>query len=226
MQRDASDTSTSLEDESKRSIRNGSFASRWTRRLIWLLTAWTLFVGLPTITVVRATMMWPLYVHDNDAEGECAYVMAGGSASYERLRAASDLYHWDRIERIYISHQTDSSGYHFGLKRSISRAEKARMVLQMWGVPDSAILTVPLDESALLSSSGEAHSFAANVNVQGSIIVITSAPHTRRSRLCFQRVLPAAEIAIYSASMPAHSAELSSAIWLEYLKLALYYLLA
>lgn len=226
MRRDAPDTSASLEDGPKRPIGDGTFASRWTRRLILLLAAWILFVGLPSIPFVRATMMWPLYVHDSDAEGECAYVMAGGSPYYERLRAASDLFHWDRIERIYISDERDSSGYHFGLKRSITRAEKARMVLRMWGVPNSAILTLPVDESALLSSSGEAHSFAANVDLQGNLVVVTSAPHTRRSRLCFQRVLPTTQVAIYSASEPAHSAELSSAIWLEYLKLSLYYLLA
>ena len=226
MQRDASNASTSLEDASKSPIGGGTLVSRWIRRLIWLLAAWIFFVGLPSITLVRTTMMWPLYVHDGDAEGECAYVMAGGSPYYERLRAASDLFHWDRVERIYISDERDSSGYHFALKRSITRAEKARLLLRMWGVPDSAIQTIPVDESALLSSSGEAHSFAANVEAQGSIVVVTSAPHTRRSRLCFQRVLPAADIAVYSASEPAHSAELSSAIWLEYLKLALYYFLA
>ena len=70
-------------------------------------------VALPSIREVRALLIAPIYVHEEDASGDCAYVMADGSAYWERLRAASDLYHMHRIKQIYILDEPDSAGYHF-----------------------------------------------------------------------------------------------------------------
>ncbi len=214
------------EDHQELSASEQSKRSLWGRRFTLLLFVWVVFIALPSFKPFRAVLIAPLYVHHEDAKGDYAYVMADGYAYYERLRAASDLYHWDRVQQIYISDEKASSGYHFALKRSISRAEKARMILAMWGVPKSAVSTIPMQESALLGSSSEAHSFAENTSEEKSVVVVTSAPHTRRSLLCFQRIFPVDQVAIYSASQPVDSAEIESAIWLEYLKLALYYVLA
>ena len=75
---------------------------KWRRRFLWLL-AWaigsTLFC---TFRETRGILIRPLTVHDDKARGELAYVMADGAAYWERLRAASDLFHQHRITSIYV----------------------------------------------------------------------------------------------------------------------------
>lgn len=187
-------------------------------------------VGLPSIREVRALLIAPLYVHDEDASGDFAYVMADGSAYWERLRAASDLYHMHKIGRIYILDEPNSAGYHFVKKRSESKTERAIAYLDLFGVPKDVISTVTVQEqdSALMGSLSEAIAVQQNLPPDTKqFVVVTSAPHTRRSRLCFQRTLSASvTIKTYSASTPKTSAELHAPIFHEYLKLLVYYFVA
>ena len=59
------------------------------------------------------------------------------------------------------------------------------------------------------------------------IVVVTSAPHTRRSLLCFRRSFPGeVDVEVFSATDLSNSDEITSPIWMEYLKLAIYYFCA
>ena len=69
------------------------------RALAWTCLAATVFGLAPGITPVRHALSAPLVVHDDQARGDAAYVMQGGLASDERLRAAADLYHMGRVPR-------------------------------------------------------------------------------------------------------------------------------
>ena len=167
----------------------------------------------------------PLYVHEEDATGEAAYVMADGSAYLERLRAASDLYHMHRIPIIYILDEQNPSGFNFVSKRSESVVERAIANLEAFGVPKDAIRTVAAADNALMGSLSEAVGMQQILPKSvHQIVVVTSAPHTRRSRMCFQRSLSTdVRVKIYSASRPLDSAELYAPLWHEYSKLFVYY---
>ncbi len=202
--------------------------SRLLRTAAALVACWIVMVALPSIKEVRALMILPLYVHDANASGDCAYVMADGSAYLERLRAASDLYHMHRIRVIYIPDEHRSAGYNFVDKHLDSATERALNYLQSFGVPRDAVRTIPAPASALMGSLSEAIAVHEAIpNSVGQIVVVTSAPHTRRSRLCFQRSLSEnVKIKTYSASVPLGSAELYAPIFHEYLKLVVYYFVA
>lgn len=193
-----------------------------------LVSCWGLMVALPSIKEVRAWILLPLYVHDEEAAGDLAYVMADGSAYWERLRAASDLYHMHRVPMIYLLDQPTPAGYNFVSKRSESVTERAIAYLETFGVPKDAIRTVAAQENALMGSLSEAEAVQRLLpkNI-GQIVVVTSAPHTRRSQMCFQRSLSAnVQVKMYSATIPVHSDELYAPLSHEYFKLFVYYFLA
>ena len=143
------------------------------------------------------------------------------------LRAASDLYHWKRISRIIVLEETRSDGWNFVRKKSDSRFQRTIDYLGLYGVPRESILSIPEDEGAWLGSLSEAQAVAKTYPDLKSVVVVTSAPHTRRSLLCFTRSLPAeVEVQVYSASELQYSSEIAEPIWVEYTKLVLYFFLA
>lgn len=199
----------------------------WRRRCLVVMAAWMTFTILISFPVVRGIFAYPLYEHDTRAAGDAAYVMAGGCPYMKRLRAASDLYHWERVSRIIISNETRSAGYDFVLRRSETRAERAIDYLMLHGVPRDSITMVDADEAATFGSLSEARAVAKAESDLKRLVVVTSAPHTRRSGLSFRRSLPAGvDVQVYAASELQHSAEIHSPIWVEYVKLAVYYFVA
>ncbi len=197
--------------------------------LLFLVCGWILFVGLPSFRSVRGLLIRPLYVHDPEAKADSAYIMGGSDAIFERVRAASDLYHMHRVQSIYYYDDHQTVGHNF-VKGVHERAgERTRDYLRWLGVPDEALHAVPgASKDSWLSSRDEAVRLAeALPKDTSSVVVVTSAPHTRRSLLCFQRKLPATvRSTAYAASVPSDGAELYLPIWLEYLKLAAYSIFA
>lgn len=172
--------------------------------------------------------MAPLYVHNSDASGELAYVMAGGDAYRERLEAASDLYHLHRVPSIYILDERAPANFDYVAGKSQTRAESAVRYLAFLGVPRQAVHCVDEPPAPWMGSLSEAEALSRALpeNVE-RVVVVTSAPHTRRSLLCFQRSLPAnVGATAYAATPPQTSAELYSPIWQEYCKLFVYFFLA
>jgi uncharacterized SAM-binding protein YcdF (DUF218 family) len=200
----------------------------WIKRLAWAATAWLLLVGIPSIEDVRAILTLPLYVHQEIDQVDAAYIMAGGYSYLERLRAAADLYHQGKTTRLVILDEQSSHGYSYTQQTSVTMAEYATAFLGCHGVPPEAISRIPELRNPAMGSLSEAQSFAEQLGASvQSVAVVTSAPHTRRSRLCFQRELPPGkELFIVSASEPRRSAERYSPIWLEYFKLAIYWAIA
>lgn len=193
-----------------------------------VLLAWGLWTFLMSFGVLRGIVSYPLFVHNPEAHGDAAYVMSDGDASWERLRMASDLYHMHRVDRIIVSDEQESSGYNFVQHRSDKRVDRVIAYLKLFGVPEEKISTVPAYPDAALGSLSEARSVANEEKELERIVVVTSAPHTRRSRLCFRRAMPEdVDVDVYSASEgPSEGSELYSPIWVEYCKLVVYYLFA
>jgi len=178
---------------------------------------------------VRAFVAAPLIIHHEGASGEVAYVMADGPATWERLRAASALYHWVRVEKIYVLNELQGAGYDFVLRRTQPRVERVTKYLMLYGVPEEAITTIDNKKLSGFGSLNEARSFAAQVKDFESLVIVTSPGHTRRSLLSFRRSLPVgAKIQSYSAggSDATHSAEIHWPLWIEYVKLGVYWFVA
>jgi uncharacterized SAM-binding protein YcdF (DUF218 family) len=199
------------------------------RAIAWSCLAGLVFGVAPGITPVRHLLSAPLIVHDEAARGDAAYVMQGGLTSEERLRAAADLYHMGRVPRIYLLRDDDRSYYSFIERRSMTRTEWTIAYLGWLGVPRDRVSLIADDRSALFGSLHEAalahDALPAEVR---RLVVVTSPVHTRRSGLAFRRRLGpgGVEVVTYAAIDWSLSAEAFAPLWLEYLKLAVYAVVA
>lgn len=197
--------------------------------LPWMLLAFLIFGIAPGLTPVRHLLSWPLIVHDPDARGDAAYVMQGGLASEERLRAAADLYHMGRVPRLVLLRDDNTSYYSFTERRSMTRTEWMLAYLAWLGVPADRITVLTDDPSQRFGSLHEANLArdALGPDVK-RLVVVTSPVHTRRSGLAFRRRLgpDGVQIVTYAAVDWALSAEAFAPLWLEYLKLAVYAVVA
>lgn len=204
-----------------------SEASVWKRRCLGLALLWITVSVATSFATVRGFLITPLHVHQSGAVGDFAYVMADGPASWERLRAASDLYHQQRVGRILLLNQQYSAGWNFVREELDSRVRREIDYLVLFGVPEERIFTVPSLSDSWMSSLSEAQSVAKFAPDPKKMVVVTSPPHSRRSRLCFRRVFPQrTEISVYSPDDPGNSAETHFPIWIEYAKLIVYWFFA
>lgn len=202
---------------------------RVARALALTLLAFFAFGVAPGMTSVRHALSAPLVVHDEDARGDAAYVMAGGLASEERLRAAADLFHMGRVPRIYLLRDDNRSYYSFTARRSMARTEWMLSYLSWLGVPRDGVTLIDDDFSARFGSLHEADLVRARLPPDvRRLVVVTSPVHTRRSGLAFRRRLGpgGVDIVTYAAVDWSLSAEAFAPLWLEYLKLAVYIVIA
>jgi uncharacterized SAM-binding protein YcdF (DUF218 family) len=197
--------------------------SKITKTAVILVGAVLAFVVIPSIPKVRTLLARPLIVSDEAANGDACYVLGAGNAIWERLAAASDLYHMKRVPKIILMREDARGPYSFTAKASWSASEWAIEYLVWRGVPRDKILLIDHAEGSF-GTFAEARNLARNgpPDVK-KLVLATSPPHTRRSLLAFRRALPKdINIIPYSATSFETSAELYHPLWLEYLKLLLY----
>jgi uncharacterized SAM-binding protein YcdF (DUF218 family) len=196
----------------------------------WLKIAafgFVFFVALPSIPSVRVALASPLMMNDPEARGDACYVLASGDAFTERLAAAADLYQMHRVARIILARNDAVSYYNFVAKASWTSTEWALDFLAHRGVPTDRILVIPPTQG-LLGTLAEARQVRQTLPSDvRRLVVVSSAPHMRRSLLAFRRILSAnVSVVPYAATDVASSAELYRPIWLEYVKLAGYAVVA
>lgn len=190
----------------------------------WLFTTVIVFVDIPSFKPVRRVLTLPLYASDESASGEAAYVMADGHAYWGRLNGAADLYHMNRVEKILIPHEETISLFNFVKQRNDQLYERAIDYLVWKGVPRDSIETIPVDPFSKLSSQGEARQVVKHQPDLASIVVVTSAPHTRRSLLCFKQSVPDHwDVSVYADSPPEDNRELFEPLWMEYVKMGVHF---
>lgn len=199
------------------------------RALGGLATGFVLFGLLPGLTPVRHALSWPLTVHDEGARGDAAYVMAGGLAIDERLRAAADLYHMGRVPDIYVLSDDVISYYSFTERRSQTRSEWMHSYLRWLGVPAERLHLITDNPHLPFGSLHEADLARAQLPATvHRLVVVTSPVHTRRSGFTFRRRLAPRGITVttYAAIDASLSAEAFAPLWLEYLKVIVYAVIA
>ena len=196
------------------------------RRILWILLIWLGLVALPSLGPARRLMALPLVSHDDGARGDLAYVLGGGYATEERLRAAADLYHQHRVARVWIPKDLTRSRYSYRHQRSLDRTEWAVAYLDWLGVPRRAIKVVWGQPSDLFDTVSEARAITRDRPLETErIVLVTSAAHTRRALLAFRHTLPPdVSVTAYAATSFKQSAEQHRPLWVEYGKLAAYWI--
>ncbi|GAM11819.1 hypothetical protein OR1_04137 [Geobacter sp. OR-1] len=176
---------------------------------------------------VRTLLSTPLVVHESNARGDACYVMAGGGAIWERLDAAADLIQMGRVSRIMLMQDNMQGQYSFKTNSSWTRTKWFADYLAWRGISQEKILWIPQAEG-LFGTLTETRAVAKNLPINfKSLVIVSSAPHMRRSLLAFRRSLPVnINVTPYAATEFWNSYEMYHPIWLEYLKLTVYYLIA
>ena len=95
---------------------------------------------LLTISPIRSVLTLPLVVSQEDASGEAAYVLSGGKAIFERLRAACDLYHMHRIKKIFLMQNAELGSYSYNAGQSWNAAQWHVEYLKWLGIPEKDII--------------------------------------------------------------------------------------
>ncbi len=185
---------------------------------------WLVMVFLPSFPAVRNLMAVPLVIHDQEARGDAAYLLAGGNAFRERLAAAADLYHMGRVPQIIFMQDSRRSSYNFVEGRNWTPTEWAVSFLQWRGVPAEAVHLLKPAEPGALGTRAEARLVASTLTADVKrLVLVTSAAHTRRTLMTFRRILPPRVVLTsYAATAFTSSLEMHLPLWLEYVKLLVY----
>lgn len=176
---------------------------------------------------IRSRLTVPLVMHNGEARGDACYVLAGGGSLWERLDAAADLVQMNRVPIILLMREDTYGQYSFKARSSWTRTQWATDYLSWRGVPNNRVVLLP-QVNGMFGTLAEARSVSKYLpkNIR-RLILVSSAPHMRRAMLAFGRSLPAGVRAVpYAATTVENSYELYYPIWLEYLKLMVYYLVA
>jgi uncharacterized SAM-binding protein YcdF (DUF218 family) len=197
---------------------------QWTTTVAVALGLWV----VASVPPVRRMLSAPLVVSNGSASGDAAYVLADGSALWERLDAAADLYLMKRVPLIILMRDDNTSAFSFKAHASWTVTQWSLDFLQWRGVPTEKVLVFDSRATTRLGTLNEAQSLAMALPTNvARLVLVTSPAHTRRSVLAFTRSFRArAAIVPFAATAVDQSAEYYSPLWLEYLKLLIYTIVA
>ncbi|MBC7796945.1 MAG: YdcF family protein [Pyrinomonadaceae bacterium] len=143
---------------------------------------------LPALLVLTYFAAQLLVVRKPLERADAIFVLSGGSAYIERNDCAATLYHQGRAPKIILTNDGSQGGWSKSEKRNPFYWEFARNELLKKGVPSESIEVLPRtvagthDEAVLLRDFVETEKLH-------SVLLVTSAFHTRRTLWTFDRVL-------------------------------------
>ena len=160
--------------------------------------------------------------------------MLSGSAVYkERTRRAAELYREGVAPLVFISNDGGQAGWLDDERTNLPFVELETRDLIANGVMPDAIRTLPL---TVYGTDEEAKAMRAEIDARplNSILIVTSAYHTRRALRTFEKILAPNNIEIgIDAPPPGDRTPLPAWWWLsfrgwqtvaaEYVKMAVYY---
>lgn len=199
-------------------------ARRVIRVAILLLIAWPFLAwGAARLLIVDAEL----------GHADALVVLSGSAAYVERTRLAAQLFREGRAPKIILTNDNQYGGWSKARQRTMLFVERSQEELQRSGVPAERIEVLPqpvsgtYDEAALLRDY---------VTLRGhrSVLVVTSAYHSRRSLWSFRRAFKGSGVEVGLAAPPPGQQSPSPASWWlrprgwpivagEYLKLVYYW---
>jgi uncharacterized SAM-binding protein YcdF (DUF218 family) len=144
-------------------------------------------VTLALLPLLAAAAARLLVVHSSLARADAIVVMSGSATFRERAQHAAALFNEGRAPRIVLTNDHLKSSWSQEEQRNPYYYERSIDELRRAGVPDDriAVIMVPIrstyDEAVALKDYSEA-------NHLSSLLVVTSAYHSRRAFWTFRRV--------------------------------------
>jgi uncharacterized SAM-binding protein YcdF (DUF218 family) len=206
----------------------GDRKKSWRRlRMVALgLAAWSLLAwGAARALIVRAEL----------AQADALVVLSGSSAYVERTQSAARLFTEGRAPRVILTSDPMLSGWSEAEQRNPSFTERATEELQRSGVAPDRIEVLPAEVSNTYDEAVVIRDYALAHGLR-SILVVTSAYHSRRALWTLRRAFQGSgvEVGLYAVA-PGQQMPAPASWWwhpfgwrvvaLEYVKLLYYVLL-
>lgn len=168
------------------------------------------------------------------AHADVIMIMSGSAVFKERTQRAAELYREGRASKIILTNDNQEGGWASNEQRNIPYHELAARYLRRYGVPDEAIEILPEPVTGTYEESHLLRRYAEQKGLH-SILVVTSAYHSRRALWTLRHTFASSGITIgLDAVPPGQQVPRPSTWWLrprgwqlvpgEYLKMV-YYLL-
>lgn len=187
-------------------LSRGRGRERFLRRLrflavaltVWCLLAWVAAAAL----VVRADV----------PHADALLVLSGSSNYLERTRWAARLYREGRAPLVLLTDDGQRGGWSTEEQRNPFFVERAAAELKLGAVPADNIEVLPGTVSTTYEEAVNLRSFALSRNLR-SILVVTSAYHSRRALWTLRRVFEGSNVEVGIGSPPAGDESPGAAIW-------------
>jgi len=139
-------------------------------------------------------------------------VLSGSSTFLERTHVASELYHEGRAKKIVLTNDNQRAGWSTMLQRNPFFHEIARWELERLGVPVDMIVTIEAPVSSTHDEAVAVQTFASSHDFH-SVLIVTSAYHSRRALSVFRKVFDDKMTTGVQAAAPGWQTPLPSCWW-------------
>jgi uncharacterized SAM-binding protein YcdF (DUF218 family) len=149
------------------------------------------------------------------SQADALLVLAGSSTYRERARRAAELFHEGRAPKIILTNDNQLSGWSNELQRNPFFFERAAAELARAGVPRDRVEILP---QAVSSTHDEALLVREYAKARGlrSIMIVTSAYHSRRALWTFRRTFEGSRISLgLTAVAPGEQTPPPATWWLH-----------
>lgn len=189
--------------ESSVVLRQSRSAWRWARVTLLLLAAWSFLAwAAARALIVRAEL--------SHAD---ALVVLSGSADYvERTRWAARLFGEERAPEIILTNDNRQGGWSSAQRRNPFFIERAAEEMQCAGVPPAKIQMLLQPVSSTYEEALLLRGYAGTHGLR-SILVVTSAYHSRRALWTLRRVFAGSGIEVGLDAPPPGQQTPSTATW-------------
>jgi uncharacterized SAM-binding protein YcdF (DUF218 family) len=184
--------------------------------LVWGLVAWC----AGSFLIVRSEL----------ASADVLVLLSGASDYTERAQHAAALWREHRAPRILVTNDGTRGPWSEAQQRNPFFYERSLVELQRAGVPAESLYVLPQEVSSTYQEANEIRAYAEANGVR-SVIVVTSAYHSRRALWTYRRVFNDSKFVI---GVSPTAAERSALWWLtitgwrtipvEYVKLIYYWI--
>jgi uncharacterized SAM-binding protein YcdF (DUF218 family) len=153
-----------------------------------------------------------LVVEADVAQPEAIVVLSGASDYVERARAAAGLFAAGRAPKIILTNDGEQGGWSSAEQRNPLFSELAAAELARAGVPAERIEVVEQVVSNTYDEARAVRDYAAARNLR-SLLVVTSAYHSRRAGWTWRRVFSGSGVDIGMTTAPLEGASPAPSLW-------------
>lgn len=161
-----------------------------------------LAVAWPAVAWVAARA---LVVRDESARADVILVLSGASEYVERTRYAAELFAHGVAPKIVLTNDNLRGGWNSEQQRNPYFVERAAEELRRAGVPGAQIEALPEPVASTYDEAVRLRAYASERGVK-SVVVVTSAYHSRRAAWTMRRVLGGSGVRVQSAPVAAAGA--------------------